>query len=121
MDNSKVLTVIVAAYNMERLLPRCLESMVISPEAMGKLEVLIVNDGSTDGTSRIAHGYESQYPGTFVALGVMYNPLGIMARKPLFRGLSEGAARLRTVRQAARAACKSSRALPLKPARSSTP
>ena len=68
MDNSKVLTVIVAAYNMERLLPRCLESMVISPEAMGKLEVLIVNDGSTDGTSRIAHGYESQYPGTFVVI-----------------------------------------------------
>lgn len=54
-------------------------------------------------------------------LRAVYNPLGIMARMPLFRGLSEGAARLRTVRQAARAAYKSSRVLPLKPARSSTP
>lgn len=68
MDSSKVLTVIVAAYNMERFLPRCLDSMVISPEAMGRLEILIINDGSTDGTSRIAHGYESQYPRTFAVV-----------------------------------------------------
>lgn len=62
---SKILTVIVPSYNMEALLPKCLESLVVGPELMDRFEVLVVNDGSTDHTSEIAHDFERRYPRTF--------------------------------------------------------
>ena len=50
---------------MEKYLRKCLESLIISDESMEKLEVLIINDGSKDSSSQIAHEYESKYPRTF--------------------------------------------------------
>lgn len=61
----KILTLIIPSYNMEAYLPRCLGSLVVSPELMGRLEVLVVNDGSKDRTSEIAHEFENKYPQTF--------------------------------------------------------
>ena len=50
---------------MECFLRRCLDSLVISDENMQRLEVLVVNDGSKDSSSQIAHEYEKKYPQTF--------------------------------------------------------
>ena len=61
----KSLSVIVPAYNMENYLAKCCESMVVASELMERLEVLVVNDGSTDKTSEIGHSFERRYPGTF--------------------------------------------------------
>lgn len=61
----KILTLIIPTYNMERYLGRCLNSLILSCEEMEKLEVLIINDGSKDASSCIAHEYETQYPQTF--------------------------------------------------------
>ena len=61
----KILTVIVPSYNMEAYLPKCLGSVVVAPELMETLEVLVVNDGSKDRTSEIAHGFEARYPSAF--------------------------------------------------------
>ncbi len=58
-----LLTVVVPTYNMEALLPRCMESMV-APSQFGRLEVIVVNDGSTDGSLELARKYERKYPGT---------------------------------------------------------
>ena len=63
--DDKVLTMIVPAYNMEKYLATCCESVVVPSELMEHLEVIVVNDGSTDKTSEIAHSFERQYPGTF--------------------------------------------------------
>lgn len=63
--SEKTLTVIVPSYNMEKYLPKCLGSLVVAPELMERLEVLVVNDGSKDRTSEIAHGFEARHPGTF--------------------------------------------------------
>lgn len=60
--NDKYLTVIVPAYNMEGYLADCCSSLLA---AGPRLEVLVVNDGSTDGTSKIAHDYAAQYPEIF--------------------------------------------------------
>lgn len=65
---SKILTVIVPACDMERFLPSCLGSLVVPPDLMARLEVVVVNDGSTDATSRIAHGFAARYPDTFVVV-----------------------------------------------------
>lgn len=64
----KLLTIIVPTYNMEAYLDKCLTSLIVGEadsELMQKLEVLVVNDGSTDRSSEIAHGYEARYPSTF--------------------------------------------------------
>lgn len=65
---SKLLTIIVPTYNMEDYLDKCLTSLIVGEadnELMQSLEVLVVNDGSTDRSSEIAHGYEARYPDTF--------------------------------------------------------
>ena len=60
----KLLTVSIAAYNVELFLAQALDSCLLSdfPDA---LEVLIVNDGSKDSTPQIAQEYCEKYPQTF--------------------------------------------------------
>ena len=65
MSTSKILSVIVPSYNMEKHLPKCLGSIVVAPELMRQLEVLVVNDGSKDRTSEIAHEFAAKWPGVF--------------------------------------------------------
>ena len=51
-------SVVVPAFNEEELLPKCLESLR-AQDYEGELEILLVDNGSTDGTGRIArsHGF----------------------------------------------------------------
>lgn len=57
----KLLTLAIASYNMEQYLDRCLKS-ITAESIPNTLEVIIVNDGSKDRTSEIAHHYEQKYP-----------------------------------------------------------
>ena len=59
----KVLTIIIPTYNMEKYLRYCLNSLIVPN--MDKVEVLVINDGSKDGSSAIAHEYQDKYPLTF--------------------------------------------------------
>lgn len=59
----KLLTISIAAYNVEKYIESTLDSLVIHASYMDMMEVLIINDGSNDGTSSIAHRYEEKYPG----------------------------------------------------------
>ena len=65
MRMNKVLTIVVPTYNMQDYLHRCLDSLIVSDEQMAELEVLVINDGSKDNSSLIAHEYETKYPATF--------------------------------------------------------
>ena len=53
---------------MEALLGRCLDSFVIEKEYMETLEVIVVNDGSKDKSSKIAHEYAEKFPSTFIVI-----------------------------------------------------
>lgn len=55
----KNITFVVPCYNSESYMDRCIESLL---RAGDEAEILIVNDGSTDGTGRIAKEYEEKYP-----------------------------------------------------------
>lgn len=60
----KVLSVVIPSYNVEKFLGQTLESFV-EESILDKIEVLIVNDGSRDGTESIGKEYENKYPQTF--------------------------------------------------------
>ena len=63
-DGRPVLTVAVPAYNVERYLARGLDSLSL-PDLAGELEVVVVDDGSTDGTAALAQGYVDAHPRIF--------------------------------------------------------
>lgn len=60
----KLLTISIAAYNVENYLSKTLESLII-PNKMASLEVLIINDGSKDKTAEVAQKYVEKWPMTF--------------------------------------------------------
>ena len=53
MDN--LISVIVPAYNIAPWLPRCLDSILA--QTYKNLEIIVIDDGSTDSTSRIIDEY----------------------------------------------------------------
>lgn len=55
-----LISVIVPVYNGEAYLKNCIES--IEAQTYGTLEVIIVNDGSTDGTADLCAGLAKKYP-----------------------------------------------------------
>ncbi len=63
---NKILSVVIPTYNMEKYLRRCLNSLIIQDKKLFEaLEVIVVNDGSKDSSSAIAHEYQDKYPGVF--------------------------------------------------------
>ena len=59
-----ILSVVVASYNVEEYLDKCLSSF--SDERFNDiLQVIVVNDGSTDSTADIAKKYEDKFPRIF--------------------------------------------------------
>ena len=57
----KVLSFIVPSYNSENYLDKCIPSF-LADEILDKLDIIIVNDGSTDGTAEVAEKYCAIYP-----------------------------------------------------------
>ena len=58
MESVKV-SIVIPIYNVERYLERCLDS--IATQSYPDLEVIMVDDGSTDGSAEIARRYEQKY------------------------------------------------------------
>lgn len=54
------LTVVTLVYNLEKYLPRCLDSLV--NQTLNDIEILCVDDGSTDSAPQIIDEYASRYP-----------------------------------------------------------
>lgn len=54
------ISVIVPAYNSEQYLKNCLDSLV--NQTKKEIEIIAVNDGSTDNTLKILKDYEKMYP-----------------------------------------------------------
>lgn len=57
----KVLTFLVPCYNVQSTLRRCLDSM-LEESLMDDIEILAINDGSTDSTLDILREYEAKHP-----------------------------------------------------------
>ena len=57
----KILTISIAAYNVENYIKKTLDSLIIE-EILPKLEIFVIDDGGTDGTADIVEKYANKYP-----------------------------------------------------------
>lgn len=55
----KLLSIAIPCYNSEAYMRKCIESLLTGGE---DVEIIIVNDGSKDGTAGIAEEYAQKYP-----------------------------------------------------------
>ena len=55
-----LVSVIVAAYNVEKYLIQCLDSLV--NQTLKNTEIVVINDASTDNSARIIDDYSTRYP-----------------------------------------------------------
>lgn len=65
MKTDKLLSIIVASYNVEKYITKaidCYSQLLSDKEIYNKLEIIIINDGSKDKTQEIAVQFESDFP-----------------------------------------------------------
>ena len=60
----KDVSVIVPMFNVQDYVAQCLDSLM--PQAGDNIEVILVNDGSTDGTLAVCEEYKKRYPGLVI-------------------------------------------------------
>ena len=61
----KLLSIAVPCYNSEGYMENCIRSLLVGGE---EVEILIVDDGSSDGTAKIADRLEAEHPGIIRAI-----------------------------------------------------
>ena len=59
MKNNKLLTVTVPCYNSQDYMRNCIDSLLPGGE---RVEIIVIDDGSTDNTGKIADEYAEKYP-----------------------------------------------------------
>lgn len=56
-------SIVVPVYNVEKYLDECINSIIEQSKAIDNdLEVLLIDDGSTDNSGSICDSYENKYP-----------------------------------------------------------
>ena len=58
MKNRPIISIIVPVYNVESYLERCIESIL--NQSFKEFELILVNDGSTDGCKDICNEYKTK-------------------------------------------------------------
>ena len=76
-------SIIVPVHNMERFLRRCLESLV--NQTFQKIEIVCVNDGSTDGSQAIIDAMSRSHPGLITSLQTANQGAGAARNKGMQR------------------------------------
>lgn len=60
MKSKKLFSIIVPIYNAEQYLSKCLNSILTQPY-QDEIEVVLINDGSTDNSQKIMNGYKDKF------------------------------------------------------------
>lgn len=60
--SKKLLTVIIPMYQSEKFIKQCLNSLILPPGQMQRLEILVIDDGSCDQGTEIVKEYAQMWP-----------------------------------------------------------
>lgn len=63
-----VVSVIIPVYNTMPYLTACLDSLVDQSIGLDRLQIITVDDGSTDGSSEVLNQYAVRHPGSFLVI-----------------------------------------------------
>ena len=69
----KKISIIIPCYNVESYLDRCFESLKHQTLGFEQMELIFVNDASTDGTLDKLTALESQYPENIIVINFTEN------------------------------------------------
>src|ERR1044071_1568610 len=58
---TETISIVVLTYNRKRLLKDCLESLLVQTYPKEKLEIVISDDGSCDGTRELVEGFQTRH------------------------------------------------------------
>ncbi len=64
----KKISVIIPCYNAEKYLHSCMESLEKQTMGLDCLELIFVNDASTDATLQVLHGFQKKHPASVVII-----------------------------------------------------
>lgn len=67
------ITIIVPCFNVEAYLDRCIQSLINQTIGFSNLEVIFVNDASTDGSINILRKYEEQFTDNIILIELPVN------------------------------------------------
>ena len=62
MNMNKIVSIIIPIYNLEKSINSCIESLMKQNYPFNKLEVIIIDDGSTDESASICQEYAERFP-----------------------------------------------------------
>ncbi|MGH7491891.1 MAG: glycosyltransferase [bacterium] len=85
------ISILIAARNEEKHLPACLDSLLQSDYARDRFEIIVIDDGSTDGTLKTTELYAQRYP-QVRAISVPQRSPGLTGKA---NALAQGAAHAR--------------------------
>ena len=67
MDDFKYLvSVVVPVYNVEKYIDLCIGSLLNQTLSFDKMQVLLINDGSTDSSEALCKAYAEKYDNVFL-------------------------------------------------------
>lgn len=75
-DFMKMITFSINAYNVEKTIGKTIESLVSDSKCLDKIEIIIIDDGSTDGTNKVAQKYVKEYPDVIKLISKINGGLG---------------------------------------------
>lgn len=64
----KILSIIIPMYNSQKYIKKCLESLLLPLEEMECIEVIVVDDGSTDQGAEAVGVYQEKYPHSVILI-----------------------------------------------------
>ena len=62
------MTISIASYNTEKFVEETVNSLLVDDAHLNKMEIILVNDGSTDRTSELAHKLAAEHPGSVLVI-----------------------------------------------------
>lgn len=65
-SHEKKLSIVIPVYNAEKWLPKCVDSILAATDDTA--EILLINDGSKDGSKALIESYQDRYPDRIIAI-----------------------------------------------------